>query len=463
MRLLILILIASAAYGQCGSVGKLVFNPISDQFDCTAVAGAGTGSVTSIDLLGTADQITVTGSSPITTSGSWTLSFPAVGVTLPGTTTIANASPGILLGNGNNSAKFVPVDPPTAPTAALVATGTGNVTNGAHVWLVTFVTATGETAAGAASNSVTVDGSHKQVDLTSIPVGPAGVTARKVYQLTANSSLGPQDGNNVLDYEYVKLLTTINDNTTTIYTANTIDGSLGATPPYDSTAGGIYWNSSLVARVDSFGLNTSNLVLDRNGVVYLDTSLVPGAPMQRTSVINFCCATGAGANMFFGTRAGPLQHSGSYTGSKNGTFGSGSMQALTSGERNNGHGDANLYQVTTGSRNSGFGDRVGANCTTCSNGIFIGAAADLTSVARQWDGVVVIGKDAKADNTGAVSIGLGITNAVANSVNIGTNSTIYLSLPGVPGSNSQAACWKTTTQLSYCEDVVGVTGACTCH
>jgi len=37
----------------------------------------GTGTVTSIGLAGTANQVTVTGTSPITTSGSWTLSLPA--------------------------------------------------------------------------------------------------------------------------------------------------------------------------------------------------------------------------------------------------------------------------------------------------------------------------------------------------------------------------------------------------
>jgi hypothetical protein len=58
---------------------------------CTApntwtAVGTATGTVTSVGLVGTANQITVTGASPITTSGSWTLSFPAGGVTLPGTT-----------------------------------------------------------------------------------------------------------------------------------------------------------------------------------------------------------------------------------------------------------------------------------------------------------------------------------------------------------------------------------------
>ena len=45
--------------------------------DWTTFNGKGSGSVTSVGLSGTANQITVMGSTPITTSGSWTLSLPA--------------------------------------------------------------------------------------------------------------------------------------------------------------------------------------------------------------------------------------------------------------------------------------------------------------------------------------------------------------------------------------------------
>lgn len=78
MRTIILLLCFSAvAFGQCGSAGQLIWNPVSNQFGCTGLAGVGLGSVTSVGLVGTADQVTVTGASPITTTGSWTLSLPA--------------------------------------------------------------------------------------------------------------------------------------------------------------------------------------------------------------------------------------------------------------------------------------------------------------------------------------------------------------------------------------------------
>jgi len=50
------------------------------------ILGGGSGTVTSVGLSGTPNQITVTGTSPITTSGTWTLSIPT-NPTLPGTTT----------------------------------------------------------------------------------------------------------------------------------------------------------------------------------------------------------------------------------------------------------------------------------------------------------------------------------------------------------------------------------------
>lgn len=65
----------------------------------------GSGTVTQIGLVGTANQITVTGASPITGAGSWTLSFPLSGVTLPGTTT--GTFSGNLTGNVSGTANTI--------------------------------------------------------------------------------------------------------------------------------------------------------------------------------------------------------------------------------------------------------------------------------------------------------------------------------------------------------------------
>lgn len=114
---------------------------------------------------------------------------------------------------------------PGAPTAALASpAAAGNVDNGAHRYLVTFVTAAGETQAGTPSAAVTVADKaiNGKVVLTSIPVGGAFVTARKIYRTAAGGST------------YL-LLATIADNTTTTYTDNIADASLGAGAPSTNT------------------------------------------------------------------------------------------------------------------------------------------------------------------------------------------------------------------------------------
>jgi len=117
---------------------------------------------------------------------------------------------------------------PSELTAELAGTA-GNVDDGVHRYKVTFVTADGETEGGTASAAVTVadktaDG---QISLTNIPVGDTGVTARKIYRTEAGGS----------DY---LLLTTISDNTTTTYTDNTADSSLGAEVPSTNTTADPY-------------------------------------------------------------------------------------------------------------------------------------------------------------------------------------------------------------------------------
>jgi len=63
-----------------------------------------------------------------------------------------------------------------------------------------------------------------QVQLTGIPIGGALVTGRKLYRTTAGGTV-------------YMLLATIADNTTTVYTDNIADASLGAGAPSSNTAG----------------------------------------------------------------------------------------------------------------------------------------------------------------------------------------------------------------------------------
>lgn len=116
---------------------------------------------------------------------------------------------------------------PKAPTAALASpAAAGNVDNGAHRYLVTFVTATGETQGGVPSAPVAVADKtiNGQIALSSVPLGGSSVTARKIYRTAANGSA----------YLY---LGTIADNTTATFTDNVADAALGAGAPVANTTG----------------------------------------------------------------------------------------------------------------------------------------------------------------------------------------------------------------------------------
>ncbi len=92
---------------------------------------------------------------------------------------------------------------PSAPTAAINATA-GNL-GGTYEWAITFVTASGETLAGPVSNPISP--SSQQANLTAIPLGGVGTTARKIYR----------DRNGAGNW---RLVGTISDNTTTTFTDN---------------------------------------------------------------------------------------------------------------------------------------------------------------------------------------------------------------------------------------------------
>lgn len=100
-----------------------------------------------------------------------------------------------------------------APTAKdlLVAGGL----TGTYFYAMTYIIDGVELVLGTVSNTITV--TSKSIDLD-LPVGIATTTARKIYRTEAGGS-------------QLKLVTTINDNTTTTYQDNVVDGSLGANIP----------------------------------------------------------------------------------------------------------------------------------------------------------------------------------------------------------------------------------------
>jgi uncharacterized phage protein gp47/JayE len=119
------------------------------------------------------------------------------------------------------------IDPLTGalatPTAPTVAAGAAGVPNGTYKVQVTFLNSMGETAGGA---EATVTVTNQQISWTAIPLGGAGTTARRLYRTAAGGATGTE-----------KLVTTLNDNTTTTFTDNVADSALGnAIPTTNTTA-----------------------------------------------------------------------------------------------------------------------------------------------------------------------------------------------------------------------------------
>ncbi len=107
---------------------------------------------------------------------------------------------------------------PAAPTLADHGAA-GALSAGSYLYKVTFVSAAGESQGGATSAPIVLVISHS-VDLSVIPLGPAGTTARKIYRTKANGHDGSQ-----------LLAATIADNTSTTVNDNTADASLGVAYP----------------------------------------------------------------------------------------------------------------------------------------------------------------------------------------------------------------------------------------
>jgi uncharacterized phiE125 gp8 family phage protein len=173
-----------------------------------------------------------------------------------------------------------------APGALTVAlgSGAGNVDNGAHRYVVTFVTADGETQAGDISSSVTVVDKtvNGKISLTAIPVGGSIVTSRKIYRTAAGGST------------YL-LLTTIADNTTTTYADNTADSSLGAEAPSTNTTGDQLLNVLIKSARQYAEQLLGRYLITQTVDLYLDefpTQAINMRPLQSVTEITYVDTAG---------------------------------------------------------------------------------------------------------------------------------------------------------------------------
>lgn len=266
----------------------------------------------------------------------------------------------------------------SAPTAAVNSVA-GNL-NGTYDYCVSFVTATGETGWGLQAEVSVV---NQRVNLTNIPISAdSSVIARKIYRTIGNPG----------DTRYLKLLTTINDNTTTIYADNIADGSLGADVPFINTTGGLTKiNGSM------FG-GTGYLT-----TIYGDNSLISG--------------TGY-ANTVFGANA----MTGNTFGLRNVAIGTDALENNTSGGRNTAAGVHSLGGNTTGSDNTAFGYGALLSSSTVSGLTAVGNLA-LTSNTTGMSNTAV-GYDALQLNTdGSQNTAIGYT-ALQNNIHGSYNTAV---------------------------------------
>ena len=372
---------------------KYRFNPFTsklDQVDVSDVTIGGqvidgtAGSVLFIDASGNLAQdtdLTFNGTT-LTAGGFTTTGLGTLGSLVVDTSTlvanvagytdrvgIGTATPATSLHlAGTTSAHYAQIDTgmnfdlvtkATALTATLVEDATGNVTAGNHKYMVTFVTALGETETGTGSNTITADATHTKVNLTSIPVSSDyRVTSRNIYRTIATSPT----------YHY-KLLTTIANNTETTYQDNTADGSLtgGATYP------GYYYTPN----------NTNKLLLVDGSVSAVINTLntafgyQAGVAMVSPANLNSIFGANAGDSITTGTSNnlfGSLAGAGIITGTNNSVFGDVADYNGT-GSYNTVIGSYSGFGLTTGGYNTYLGYRAGFTNSTGTSNVFLGTYA----------------------------------------------------------------------------------------
>ncbi len=146
----------------------------------------------------------------------------------------------ILLAHGGDLNFTTVTAPSTACTGVALETA-GNLAADYYIYAVTFVNPSGETDIDKVSERIYADATHQQIQLSNIPISSsAAVTARKIYRRKA--------GGGTFNYYY---LATINDNTTTTYTDNIADASLGieGTDRENTTFGKFYVDNEKIIEV----------------------------------------------------------------------------------------------------------------------------------------------------------------------------------------------------------------------
>lgn len=147
---------------------------------------------------------------------------------------------------------FTSVPDATAPTATLITTSTGNVDNWTHSYAVIFATESNEeTGLWVVSNSVTVDATHKKVEVSDLPYSPSiAVKIRKIYRTKAGGS------------DFYFLMTIPNNLDINSFTDNLADSSLlgsALTSKFNETYGKIK-----VDGIEVINVNPQNVFIGKD-------------------------------------------------------------------------------------------------------------------------------------------------------------------------------------------------------
>jgi hypothetical protein len=254
--------------------------------------------------------------------------------------------------------------PAFGPTATL---GGAGVLTGAYNYSATYTTALGETSAWL--GVVPLTAAAQSINLTNIPVGPAGVLTRKIYRTKSGSD--PHD---------LYFLTEIMDNTTTTFADNIPDTSLGAP-------------------VDNLSSNT--------GVLSDGTQIIARTNGQAT---------------VFGFGAAAVNRGYACT-----AFGAYSQQNLTSGRRNSSFGLYSLQNVTVGYQNTTIGTHAGNGVTTGTDNTLIGYATGGTAGITVGSANTLVGSSSGASTviiSGNGNVGVGAFGYSALTSTISYNSAL---------------------------------------
>ena len=259
----------------------------------------------------------------------------------------------------NIALDFYQVPPPPAPTLALVSGGS-NLGIGTYYYEVIYTTALGQTEYSQTTASITTDSGDRKVLIT-VPVSnDARVTGRKIYRTTVGDA-----------WYNAKLLTTIADNTTTSYTDDKTDASLGASIFYGSpnttnnfiTVTGLY--AGVAGTYKALNLQPSNTTVGMLAGRYL--GITSGNVLIGELAGGYDNLTGTSNTMVGESAGGSLN-----TGSQNTGIGYNSLTKLTGGQRNFAGGWNSLGSLTTGNYNTAIGTNAGYGITGTNYGIFLG-------------------------------------------------------------------------------------------